>query len=56
MGVAVLTLAPLQIQGGQYALPLDALAPLGLESTRRRFLSPGEALAWFLTAPWTQAG
>lgn len=47
-------LSPLQLQGGHFALPLPALAPLGLESTRRRFLSAQDALAWFLTAPWTQ--
>lgn len=47
-------LSPVHVQGA-YALPADALAPLGLAGTRRRFRSPEEALAWFLTAPWTQA-
>lgn len=50
----MLTLAPLRLQGGHFALPLPALAPLGLESTRRRFLTAHDAVAWFLTAPWSQ--
>lgn len=54
MGDAVLTLAPVQLQG-VWALPLPALASVGLESTRRRFLSSHDAVAWFLTAPWSQA-
>lgn len=53
MGDAVLTLEPVQLQG-VWALPLPALASVGLESTRRRFLSPDDAVAWFLTAPWSQ--
>ena len=51
----MLTLTLLQLQGGRFALPLPALAPLGLATSRRRFLSPSDAVAWFLTAPWTQA-
>lgn len=50
----MLTLSPVQLQGGHYALPLPALSTVGLESTRRRFLSPSDAVAWFLTAPWSQ--
>lgn len=50
----MLTLSPVPAQGA-YALPAAVLAPLGLESIRRRFLTPGDALEWFLTAPWTQA-
>lgn len=50
----MLTLAPVQLQG-VWALPLPALASVGLESTRRRFASPTDAVAWFLTAPWSQA-
>lgn len=53
MGGAVLTLAPVQLQG-VWALPLPALASVGLEATRRRFLTPSDAVAWFLTAPWCQ--
>lgn len=50
----MLTLSPVQLHGGHYALPLSALSTVGLEATRRRFLSPSDAVAWFLTAPWTQ--
>lgn len=53
MGGVVLTLAPVQFQG-VWALPLPALASVGLESTRRRFATPTDAVAWFLTAPWSQ--
>lgn len=49
----MLTLAPVQLHG-VWALPLPALASVGLESTRRRFLSSNDAVAWFLTAPWSQ--
>jgi hypothetical protein len=50
----MLTLSPIHIRGGHYAVPAPALDSLRLHS-RRRFLTPHEALAWFLTAPWTQA-
>jgi hypothetical protein len=49
----MLTLTPTHDAKG-YAVPAPALDSLRLQS-RRRFLSPSEAVAWFLTAPWTQA-
>lgn len=51
----MLTLIPIPAPGGAFALPLDALASLNLPGgIGRRFPTPQDALAWFLTSPWQQ--
>jgi hypothetical protein len=48
----MLTVTPIPAPGGTFTIPTEALAAVGLPPSRRRFLTPSDAVQWFLTVRW----
>lgn len=48
----MLTIKPIPLPGGTFGFSRADLDAAGLTSSGRRFLSPSDAVAWLLTAPW----